>query len=246
MASHSCHYAPEKAIYTLAYNKEKDETDIFLRADREVLSMKTELITCGGKQSLHVIPSGNPHPGHGMFEPWGKGNFPSMEESEQLKIWRDKNFKSCMSKVVCDTPHRTAAAARKCDAKIPGPNWSGYKPHLMRSSRPQKNAIWRSGYYSIPFQPNEEGAPLPVPATSIPSLVKELAKVSQYRRDRQHNHSSNSSDTSSILDDSQSFRVPAVPPAHIPQEYQVGRSADNPIQIHDEPSSLLQKGVLRV
>ena len=205
--------------------------------------MKTELVTCGGRQSLHVISSGKPHPGHGMFQPWGKGHYPSMEESEQLQIWRDKNFKKCMKMVVCDTPHRTAAGARKCDAKIPGPNWSGFKPHLMRSTRPHKNAIWRSGYYSIPFEPNEEGAPLPVPATSIPSLVKELAKVRQYRRDRQLSHSSNSSDTSSALDDNQSFRVPAVPPAHIPQEYQVGRSADNPIQIHDEPSSSDEGGI---
>ena len=92
MASHSCHHAPEKAMYTIADNKEKDETDIFLRADREVLSMKTELITCGGRQSLHVISSGEPHPGHGIFEPWGKGHSPSMEESEQLKIWRDKKL----------------------------------------------------------------------------------------------------------------------------------------------------------
>ena len=151
-----------------------------------------------------------------------------------------------MSKVICDTPHRTAAGARKCDAKIPGPNWSGFKPHLMRSSRPHKNAIWRSGYYSIPFEPNEEGAPLPIPATSISSLVKELAKVSQYRRDRQLSHSSNSSDTSSTMDDSLSFRVPAVPPAHIPQEYQVGRSAENPIQIHDEPPSFSENDLQRL
>ena len=161
--------APEKAVYTIAYNKEKDETDIFLRADREVLSMKTELITCGGKQSLHVITSGEPHPGHGIFEQWGKGHFPSMEESEQLQIWRDKNFRQTMN-AVCNTPHRTAAGARKCTSKIPGPNWSGYKPHLMRASRPHVNAIWRSGYYSIPFELNEQGGQLPVPRTSIPAL----------------------------------------------------------------------------
>ena len=110
----------------------------------------------------------------------------------------------------------------------------------MRSSRPHKNAIWRSGYYSIPFEPNEEGAPLPVPTTSIPSLFRELAKVRHYRRDRLLSHSSNSSDTSSTLDDSQSFRVPALPAEHITQECQVGRSADNPIQIHDEPPSLAE------
>ena len=242
MASHSCGHAPEQAIYTLAYNKEKDETDIFLRADREVLSMKTELITCGGRQSLHVISSGKPHPGHGTFEPWGKGHFPSMEESEQLKIWRDKNFKKTMSKVICDTPHRTAAGARKCTAKIPGPNWSGFKPHLMRASRPHINAIWRSGYYSIPFEPNEEGGPLPVPSTSIPSLVKELAKMSQYRRDRKPSHSSISSDTSSALDDNQSSRVPTLPAEHSTHECLVGRSADNPIQIHDEPPLLAEGG----
>ena len=241
MASHSCGLAPEKAIYTIAYNKEKDETDIFMRADREVLSMKTELITCGGRQSMHVITSGEPHPGHGTFEPWGKGHFPSMEESEQLQIWRDKNFQKTMS-AVCNKQHRTAAGARKCPSKIPSPNWSGFKPHLMRASRPHVNAIWRSGYYSIPFEPNEQGGPLPVPRTSIPSLVKELAKINQYRRDRRHSHSSMSSDTSLALDDSQSSRVPALPTGHATHECSVGKSADNPIQIHDEPSFQAEGG----
>ena len=245
MASHSCGLAPEKAVYTIAYNKEKDETDIFLRADREVLSMKTELITCGGKQSMHVITSGEPHPGHGTFEQWGKGHFPSMEESEQLQIWRDKNFKKTMS-AVCNTPHRTAAGARKCPSKIPGPNWSGYKPHLMRASRPHVNAIWRSGYYSIPFEPNEQGGQLPVPSTSIPSLVKELAKINQYRRGRRQSHSSISSDTSSTLDDNQSSRVPAVPTGHSTHECSVGKSVDNPIQIHDEPPSLAEGGSINL
>ena len=235
MASHSCGFAPEKAVYNIAYNTEKDETEIFLRADREVLSMKTELITCGGKQSLHVITSGEPHPGHGTFEQWGKGHFPSMEESEQLQIWRDKNFKQTMN-AVCNTPHRTAAGARKCTSKIPGPNWSGYKPHLMRASRPHVNAIWRSGYYSIPFEPNEEGGQLPVPRASIPSVAKELAKRHLYRRGRRQSHSSNSSDTSATLDDNQSSRVPELPTGHTTKEYSVGKSADSPIQIHDEPS----------
>ena len=241
MATHSCEHAPEKAIYTIAYNKEKDETDIFLRADREVLSMKTELITCGGKQSLHVITSGQPHPGHGTFEPWGKGHFPSMEESEQLQIWRDKNFRQTMN-AVCNIPHRTAAGARKCTAKIPAPNWSGYKPHLMRASRPHVNAIWRSGYHSIPFEPNEQGGPLPVPRTSIPSLAKELAKIHLYRRGRRPRQSSNSSGTSSPMDDSQSTMVPEMPTGHTTKEYTVGKSSDNPIQIHDEPTSSTEGG----
>ena len=154
MATYSCGDMPERAVYAMKYNQNDDETEIYLRADREVLSMKTELITCGGRQSLHVISSGEPHPGHEVFESWGKGHFPSMEESEQLMIWRDKNFKKTMNKVICNTPHKTAGEARRCDAKVPGPNWSGFKPHLMRSSRPHKNAIWRSGYYSIPFDPN--------------------------------------------------------------------------------------------
>ena len=205
--------------------------------------MKTELITCGGRQSLHVITSGEPHPGHGTFEQWGKGHYPSMEESEQLQIWRDKNFKKTMS-TVCDTPHRTEADARKCPSKIPSPNWSGFKPHLMRASRPHVNAIWRSGYYSIPFEPNEQGGALPVPSTSIPSLVKELAKINIYRRGRRHSHSSISSDTSSTLDDNQSSRVPALPTGHSNHEYSVGKSADNPIQIHDEPPSLVKGGTI--
>ena len=235
MASHSCGLAPEKAVYTIAYNTEKDETDIFLRADREVLSMKTELITCGGKQSLHVITSGEPHPGHGTFEQWGKGHFPSMEESEQLQIWRDKNFKQTMN-AICNTPHRTAAGARKCTSKIPAPNWSGYKPHLMRASRPHVNAIWRSGYYSIPFEPNEQGGQLPVPRTTIPSVAKDWARINTYKQDRRQSHSSISSDTSSTLDDKQSSRVPEVPTGHTTHEYPVGKSAKSPIQIHDEPS----------
>ena len=51
------------------------------------------------------------HPGHGTFEPWGKGHFPSMEESEQLQIWRDKNFQKTMS-AVCNKQHKTAAGAK--------------------------------------------------------------------------------------------------------------------------------------
>ena len=111
---------PEKAVYNIAYNTEKDETEIFLRADREVLSMKTELITCGGKQSLHVITSGEPHPGQGIFEQWGKGHFPSMEESEQLQIWRDKNLKQTMN-AVCNTPHRTACRSKEVYLQDPWP-----------------------------------------------------------------------------------------------------------------------------
>ena len=188
---------------------------------------------------MHMIPSGEPHTGHSTFEQWGNGHFPSMEESEQLQIWRDRNFEQTMN-AVCSIPHRTAAGARKCTAKIPGPNWSGYKPHLMRASRPHVNAIWRSGYYSIPFEPNEEGGPLPVPRTSIPSLAKELVKIHQYRRGRRQ--SSTSSGTSTPMDDSHSSRVPAVPAGHTTQEYSVGRSADNPVQIHDEPPFLAGGG----
>ena len=110
----------------------------------------------------------------------------------------------------------------------------------MRASRPHVNAIWRSGYYSIPFQPNEEGGPLPVPSTSLPSLVKELVKIHHYRKDRRHSHSSISSDTSSTLDDSQSSRVHALPAEHSTHECSVGKSADNPIQIHDEPPQLAE------
>ena len=204
--SHSCGHAPEQALCNIAYNPQKDETSIYLRADREVLSLKTELITCGGRQSLHMIPSGKPHAGHSTFEPWGRGHYPSMEESEQLKIWRDKNFEKAMVKAICKTPHRTEASARKCAAKIPGGNWSGFKPHLMRASRPHVNAIWRSGYYTVPFQLNEQGGPLPVPSTSLPSLVKELSKITQYKKGRRQSHSSSSSDTSSALEENQVFQ----------------------------------------
>ena len=127
----------------------------------------------------------------------------------------------------------------KCTAKIPGGNWSGYKPHLMRASRPHVNAIWRSGYYSIPFELNEQGGPLPVPSTSLPSLVKELSKITQYKKGRRHSHSSSSSDTSSALEENQSFRVPDLPAGHFSHECSVGKSADNPIQIHDEPSQVM-------
>ena len=143
---------------------------------------------------------------------------------------------------VCNTPHRTAAGARKCSAKIPGPNWSGYKPHLMRASRPHVNAIWRSGYYSIPFEPNEQGGPLPVPRTSIPSVAKDLAKMHLYRRGRRQSHCSLSSDTSSTMEDNQAARVPAMPTGHSTLEYSVGKSVDNPIQIHDEPPFLVEEG----
>ena len=98
------------------------------------------------------------------------------------------------------------------------------------------NAIWRSGYYSIPFEPNEQGGQLPVPRTTIPSVAKDWARINKYKQDRRQSHSSISSDTSSTLDDKQSSRVPEMPTGHITHEYSVGKSADSPIQIHDEPS----------
>ena len=109
---------------------------------------------------------------------------------------------------ICRTIHKTAESARKCMAHIPGPNFIGYKPELMaddwhpvpapsqselsrnkgrgkRTAATQLKPYWRTNYptYSV----WDEGTP----ATSIPSLVKELAKTT--KRPRSASQSSSSS-----------------------------------------------------
>ena len=109
---------------------------------------------------------------------------------------------------ICRTIHKTAESARKCMAHIPGPNFIGYKPELMaddwhpvqsppqhetsrnkgkgkRTAATMLKPFWRTNYPS--YSVWEEGTP----ATSIPSLVKELAKTT--KRPRSASQSSSSS-----------------------------------------------------
>ena len=127
------------------------------------------------------------------FQPWGKDNWPSKKESICLVNWREYNLEKYPPGPICRTIHKTAESARKCMAHIPGPNFIGYKPELMadnwhpvqqppqpetarnkgkgkRTAATQLRPYWRTNYptYSV----WDEGTPV----TSIPSLVKELAK----------------------------------------------------------------------
>ena len=131
----------------------------------------------------------------------------------------------------------------KCPSKIPSPNWSGFKPHLMRASRPHVNAIWRSGYYSIPFEPNEQGGPLPVPQNIHPFPGEGTGKDQSIQEGTGDTVTAVFQVTHLQLWMTASpSRVPALPTGHATHECSVGKSADNPIQIHDEPSFQAEGG----
>ena len=142
------------------------------------------------------------------FQPWGKDNWPTQKESICLMNWRKYNMEKYPPGPICRTIHKTAESARKCMAHIPGPNFIGYKPELMaddwhpvqsppqpetsrnkgkgkRTAATMLKPFWRTNYPS--YSVWEEGTP----ATSIPSLVKELAKTT--KRPRSASQSSSSS-----------------------------------------------------
>ena len=200
-----------------------------------------------------------PYRDQGMFKSWGKDTLSDQDESEQLKLWRDKcaKAKKRVSTPTCNSPHKTSTSARKCTARVPGANWIGYKPERMRTST--KNLIWRTGYPSTPSQAEEVPLPVDVPATSIPSLVKDLARVSRKGRSRSHSQSSTlSSDTSPALMEAQPLRgrsrshsqsstlssdtSPALmeaqplrgPQVHV-NRYMAGKEASNVVQMHEPP-----------
>ena len=154
-----------------------------------------------------MVVSSNPPMQQKAFQPWGKDNWPTKKESICLLNWREYNMDKYPPGPICRTIHKTAESARKCMAQIPGPNFIGYKPELMADnwhpvSQPLKPTItrdkgkgkrtpasqlkpyWRTNYptYSV----WDEGTP----ATSIPSLVKELAKSSKRPRSASQRSSS--------------------------------------------------------
>ena len=206
MEYYSCTTYKEQFNAEILNDKEKQEGCLQVKGDGEILRAEVHHISPKGRHTLVV--SSNPPMQQKAFQPWGKDNWPTQKESICLVNWREYNLDKYPPGPICRTIHKTAESARKCMAQIPGPNFIGYKPELMadnwhpvsqplqptvtrvkgkkkRTPVSQLKPYWRTNYptYSV----WDEGTP----ATSIPSLVKELAKST--RRPRSASQSSSSS-----------------------------------------------------
>ena len=160
---------------------------------------------------------------------------------------------------ICRTIHKTAESARKCMAHIPGPNFIGYKPELMaddwhpvqsppqpktsrskgkgkRTAATMLKPSWRTNYPSSSAW--KEGTP----ATSIPSLVKKLAKTT--KRPRSASQSSSSSGDNYPAMREALNQPPMGPPlskarkakAHF-YRIKAGEGPSDVVQYHPSPSS---------
>ena len=206
MESYSCTTYKEQFYAEILNDKEKQEGCLQVKGDGEILRAEVQHISPKGRHTMVV--STNPPMQQKAFQPWGKDNWPTQKESICLVNWREYNMDKYPPGPICRTIHKTAESARKCMAQIPGPNFIGYKPELMadnwhpaaqppqaevargkgkgrRTPASQLKPYWRTNYptYSV----WDEGTP----ATSIPSLVKELAKST--KRPRSASQSSSSS-----------------------------------------------------
>ena len=206
MESYSCTTYKEQFNAEILNDKEKQEGCLQVKGDGEILRAEVQHISPKGRHTMVV--STNPPMQQKAFQPWGKDNWPTQKESICLVNWREYNMDKYPPGPICRTIHKTAESARKCMAQIPGPNFIGYKPELMadnwhpatqppqaevargkgkgrRTPASQLKPYWRTNYpiYSV----WDEGTP----ATSIPSLVKELAKST--KRPRSASQSSSSS-----------------------------------------------------
>ena len=206
MESYSCTIYKEQFNAEILNDKEKQEGCLQVKGDGEILRAEVHHISPKGRHT--IVVGSNPPMQQKAFQPWGKDNWPTKNESICLLNWREYNMDKYHPGPICRTIHKTAESARKCTAQIPGPNFIGYKPELMADnwhpvSQPLKPTItrdkgkgkrtpasqlkpyWRTNYptYSV----WDEGTP----ATSIPSLVKELPKSS--KRPRSASQSSSSS-----------------------------------------------------
>ena len=207
MESYSCTTYKEQFNAEILNDKEKQEGCLQVKGDGEILRAEVHHISPKGRHTMVV--SSNPPMQQKAFQPWGKGNWPTQQESICLVNWREYNLDKYPPGPICRTIHKTAESARKCMAQIPGPNFIGYKPELMadnwhpstqppqaevargkgkgrRTPASQLKPYWRTNYptYSV----WDEGTP----ATSIPSLVKELAKSTKRPRSASPSSSSSS------------------------------------------------------
>ena len=177
-----------------------------------------------------------------------------------LVNWRKYNLDRFPPGPICRTIHKTAESARKCMVHITGPNYLGYKPELLadnwhpvdqppqaettrmngkgkRVADTQLNPIWRTNYPNNPVK--EEGTP----ATSIPSLVKELAKFTKRSRSASQSSSSSGDNYPAVRAALES--PPIGPPlskarkakAHF-YRMKVGEGPSDPVQYHPTPNPL--------
>ena len=207
MESYSCTTYREQFNAEILNDQEKQEGCLQVTGNGEILRAEVQHISPKGRHTLVI--SSNPPMQQKAFQPWGKDNWPTQKESICLVNWKEYNLDSYPPGPICRTIHKTAESARKCMAHIPGPNFIGYKPELMantwhpvdqpplaitaknkgrgkRVAATQLKPYWRTNYptYSV----WDEGTP----ATSIPSLVKELAKTTKRPRSASESSSSNS------------------------------------------------------
>ena len=206
MESYLCITYREQFNAEILNDKEKQEGCLQVTGNGDILRAEVQHISPKGRHTLVI--SSNPPMQQKAFQPWGKDNWPTQKESICLVNWRKYNLEKYPPGPIYRTIHKTAESARKCMAHIPGPNFIGYKPELMADDwhqvqappqpEPSRNKgkgkrtaatmfkpYWRTNYPS--YSVWDEGTP----ATSIPSLVKELAKST--KRPRSASQSSSSS-----------------------------------------------------
>ena len=262
MESYSCTTYREQFNAEILNDKEKQEGCLQVTGDGDILRAEVQHISPKGRHTLVI--SSNPPMQQKAFQPWGKDNWPTQKESICLVNWRKYNMDKYPPGPICRTIHKTAESARKCMAHIPGPNFIGYKPELMaddwhpvpapskpelsrnkgkgkRTAATQLKPYWRTNYptYSV----WNEGTP----ATSIPSLVKELAKTTKRPRSASQSSSSSSSDNYPAMREALN-QTPMGPPlskarkakAHF-YRMKAGEGTSDVVQYHPTPSPSNEK-----
>ena len=129
MESFSCTTYIEQFNAEILNEKEKQEGCLQVTGDGEILRAEVQHISPKGRHTMVI--SSNPPMQQKAFQPWGKDNWPTQQESVCLVNWRAYNVGNIPAGPICRTIHKTAESARKCMAHIPGPNFVGYKPELM-------------------------------------------------------------------------------------------------------------------
>ena len=255
MESYSCTTYQEQFNAEILNNKEKQEGCLQVKGDGEILRAEIQHISPKGRHT--IVVSSNPPMQQKAFQPWTKQNLPTKKESICLVNWREYNMDRFPQGPICRTIHKTADSARHCMAQIPGPNYVGYKPerlrdnwHLVpsppqatrdqgrgrRTAATQLKPYWRTNYPS--YSVWDEGTP----ATSIPSLVKELAKSTKRSRSASESSSSNSDNYPAMR--GALNKPPMGPPmskarkakAHF-YRMKAGEGSTDLVQYHPEPGS---------
>ena len=264
MESYSCTTYKEQFNAEILNDKEKQEGCLQVTGDGEILRAEVQHISPKGRHTMVV--SSNPPMQQKAFQPWGKDNWPAQQESICLVNWRDYNLGKYPPGPICRTIHKTAESARKCMSPIPGPNFIGYKPELMadnwhpaaqpplaetpktkgkgkRTTATQLRPYWRTNYPTCSVWDEDP------PATSIPSLVKELAKST--KRPRSASQSSSSSGDNFPAVREALNKPPMGPPlskarkakAHF-YRMKAGEGASDLVQYHPTPGSSKDSGVV--